>query len=142
MTSRLVTAMDDIATVVEALTPPSDTTVRYRRLRNPENAARRSFYFTLARAAADMEFGSSFRLVRYDLQLVVRLDITGRDLTTLAEDRANEGALLEGAVQFHGAWSTGVRAVTVTGSDYQPTDSGDVELTIGLTVLAEETDGS
>jgi hypothetical protein len=141
VTSKLVTAMDDIATIWEALTPPSETARSYRRAKNPEHIQHRSFYFTLASEALEEEFGSTFRLVRYEFDGVVRLDLSGKDLITAPEMRANEGSMLAGSVQTHPNWSEGVRSVTVSGSRIQPSDSGDVDLLISLVVQCEESDG-
>ena len=141
MTSKLVSAMDDIATLWEALTPPSATTRLYRRARNPEHIGHRGFYFTPAAETVDEEFGSSFALVRYTFDGVVRLDLTGEDLITAPELRANEGSLLSGSIRKNPAWSAGVRSVTVLGSRIQPTDTGDLDLLIQIVAQCEESDG-
>lgn len=146
MTSKLVTCMDDIQAIWEALTPPSTPTTgasgTYRRIRNLSNVNRRTFWFGLADAKVEEEFGGSFALVRYEFPAHVRLDLTGLDLISAPEMRANEGSLLTGAINFHTSWSTGVRSVMVTGSTATPTDTGDVELELSIVALCEESDGS
>lgn len=142
MTSRLVTAMDDIAELWTALTPPTDTQIRYRRIKHAENIGRRAFFFGLAEAVSEAEFGAQFALVRYEFRAVVRMDMTGLDLVSGVNAVANERSLLEGAIRFASSWSAGVRAVIVRGSRTVPQDTGDIDIEISIVALCEESDGT
>lgn len=140
MSSKLATAMDDIAAVWVALTPPAYRVGSYRRATNVEHIAHRAFYFTPPSSSEEVGFDGSTRLVRYQVEAIVRVDLTGRDLTTGAEAVADETSLLCGAVQCASSWSAGIRSVTVQGSRTEPTDTGDLALVIALAVQCEESD--
>ena len=79
-------------------------------------------------------------LVRYVLEARVRIDLTGANLTTAAEQLADEISLLCGSVQCATAWSSGVAAVTVQSTQVEPSDTDDMEIVITLAVQCEETD--
>lgn len=140
MSSRLKTAMDDIATLWAALTPPSDTGRAYRRGTNLEHIAHRVFFFEPPSSSEEVGFDGTNRLVRYALDARVRIDLTGKTLRTAPESIADETSLLCGSVQASSSWSSGVRSVTVTGSRVEPTDTNDLDLVIPLLIQVEETD--
>ena len=140
MSSKLKTAMDDIATLWAALTPPSASARTYRRGTNAEHIAHRVFYFEPPASSEEVGFDGMTRLVRYALDARIRVDLSGKDLTTGPESIADETSLLCGSVQTSTAWSAGVRGVTVTGARTEPTDTHDLDLVIALLIQCEETD--
>jgi len=140
VTSSCVTAAEGIAEVWAALTPPRNPAVKYRRIGALTAAAPRAFYFEPPVALAETDIGAGMRVVRYQLVAVVRLDVSSENLTTIFEDRLNEGALLEGSVETNPAWGAGVRAITVRGSAPRVTDDDQLDLVIRFDVVCEETD--
>lgn len=142
MSSKLVAAQNDIAALWVALIPSADAGVRFRRVKHVEHLSHRSFYFSTSDSFPDSEFGGSFAVKRYTLTAVIRIDFTGKDLTTAPELLANDRVLLENTVVFNPAWSAGVRAVHFRGSKTEPTGDDAVDIRMSLEIICEESDGT
>lgn len=146
MTSRLITARDDISTRWTTATPPDNTAVAYRRTPALSKTAgvipRRSFYFADPRGGTTTEFGSSYSVVKYEFEAVVRVEGSSKNFTEIFDGVANEASLLMGRINHYVGWTSGVRYVIAPSFRVEPTDSDDVDLVISLVTEVEETDGT
>jgi len=148
VTSRIPNARDSIATIWEALVPPSDPLVRYRQARTLERLegvlSRRAFFFGAPSGGEHSECGGSFALIDVSFNAFVRLDLTGRDLDDSFNDVANEAVLLTNTINFfNGNLGVGVRYVRALGWSVQPSkDQADLDIVIRLIAKVEETDGA
>ena len=143
--SVLVEARDAIRDRIAATTPPSDTATAYRPVKllatSDGSISRRMFYVREPSGGQVTAFGSLFSQLRWDLEVIVRMDLSGRTFETGFDDFANEGIRLLNRINMYDGWPNGVDIVQCTGFRIEPADDG-AELILSLVVETEESDGN
>lgn len=145
MTATVISAVDAIETLWEALTPPDRTTVSYHRVDTGTalegNAGDRGFVFDPpVRNAPVAEAGAPASQVEWSIQVRIRLNRSGRDIRSLHNAVANEGNLLARAIEKEPNWPAGVLDVSTGNIIPEVVMGGNVELVTEITILTEETD--
>lgn len=117
MPSRLPSAMTALATLWQAVTPPTDAALPYREARTPgelAGGAHRVFFQTPASASQIViEYGEASATFDYRWAAELRLSALRYDFTTLREACAREGWALAAAIATEESWPAGVQDIRV-----------------------------
>lgn len=145
MSATVKRVRDGISTLWEALTPPSDAVVRYKRLRllgrTDGPIPRRSFVLSAPSRGEQREFARSFGVFAWTFSGTVRLTTAGRDVEDIFDDIADETGPLVNKINSYREWGAGVRLVRAGPTTPQITDDGEIEVVISIYAECEETDG-
>lgn len=149
MTTPLNDALDSIATIFAALTPPSRTSITYHRISHageieaPGFDADRGFWFDVLGRTTIEERNNQVGLTDWEVGVFCLLlqspEADGREASQ--ESQANELNLLARALERATVWPAGVLEVETTATGIEvDDDSRATVLSIGLTITTEETD--
>lgn len=142
MPSRLPSAMTALATLWQAVTPPTDAALPYREARTPgelAGGAHRVFFQTPANARIVIEYGEATATFDYRWAVELRLSALRYDFTTLREACAHEGWALAAAVATEESWPAGVQDLRVEGTTIEvDEETAHVALVFELHALIQE----
>ncbi len=117
MPSALLTAKATIISVVEALTPPDETSRPYRHLDNERylpqgSSGHRTMWFEATKSAEQMHVDTLAGEYRHEFKLFVRISSAGLNVATAFDSVVNEAVLISRAINKRAAsWGSGVNLV-------------------------------
>lgn len=147
MVAVLNSALAQIATQWEALTPPDRATVRYheadgRRRMLGGTAGDRVFEFDLpVREEISGQAGPAYTTITWRVTAQIQLSQAGRSGQAMRAAVATEGNLLSRNVERTSSWPVGVIEVITGPAVPEITDRGDALISIEFQITTFETDG-
>lgn len=150
MATPLAAVITQIATDIEALTPPSDTDQTYfhvgdtdknlKRIESGQASGHRGFAFMNAeRDEGIMQDGANL-LVEWTADVVLSLSPKDGDYVDRFAAALNEGNLIMQAIDRRTAWPTGVASVTTEEMVPETEDATDWIVTMSFRVTCWESD--
>lgn len=145
MASPVVSAIDAIATLWAALTPPTKALPAYKRVegrvKRTGTTGDRCFYFAgPAVASIDAELGASATHKRWRFEGRFALSQAGRSNKAMVTAIANETALLMRAIDKKASWPSGVLEVQTLSSSVEQEPGEDALISIEIEALCAEED--
>lgn len=146
MSSPVKDVRDTIRARWEALTPPTDPVVRYRRVRAVDRSTgviqRRQFFFVAPAGGQLQSWGDEFSRVRMSFLAFIRFDLDGLDIDALFDTVVDEAVLLMNTVNLFSGWGDGVLFARAESFEVRATPDGEVDLVLKISTETEESDGS
>lgn len=146
MTAAVITAKNSMVTVIESVTPLSDTAITYKYLSTakaiPDGAsAHRKFWFRAKDGGEVAHMGPSSALLNHNLEIVVHLNSAGYGLDGFFDFITQEAVLLKRAINKRSAtWGAYVDQVRCDKYSFEPGESDDILLVLSIYVLTTEVD--
>jgi hypothetical protein len=145
--SVLKSVRETISVRFEALTPPTDASVTYRRLRqlggSEDVVGRREFWFSPPTGGRETQWESSFTTVRSSFDIRVLMIVDGRMNQDLFDEIADEAILLINTINLASgsAFADGVGFVQAAGWTLEQAPDG-LEMIIAVETETNESDGA
>ena len=142
MASPVKGVKNQIITLWEALTPPTEATILYRNIEDARQlfggAEHRRFWFELPDGDLIDDFGNTNESIRSTFLGRVRLEVSGRGIDSVFDIIADEAVLLRETVNRVSSWPPGVDFVECTLTRPVKTDLNHIDLTFTINVITQE----
>ena len=143
MTSTLVAVLDNIESLVEALTPPTWPRVTYERVNGRLLEQDRAFMFPSTNLTSESNLAQNAGLAvhLYSFEMRMRRNTSELGAREAIEAVVNEADLIQNTISTGTGFPSGSRGTLCTGWETEDADSDDLTIIFALTSECEETDG-